>query len=355
MATKLKDELLNNVIKEIAEKKGVSSAVFCVEKGDNSYSWRGAVGDMQEDSLYFIASVTKLYVTAVIMRLVHEGKIELEDTIGKYLPGEYMEGLHVYKGVDYSNDITVQHLISNTSGIPDYFFHKQADGKRSASALMEGQDSSWPLEKSIKMVKELTPNFPPGKKGRASYSDTNYQLLGKIIEIIDGKGIDEVFQEYIFDDLSLKDTYAYKDIYDNKPVPFYYKSKKLWLPNYIASVTSEGGIVSTADESMIFLKEFFKGQFFPKKEIEKLKKWNLILPPPSLFYYGIGLEKLLVPRIVSPFKPITEIIGFWGQTGSFAWYNPDTDLYFCGTTNQIDGSGHSAAAKAILKIIKSEL
>nr|WP_203219157.1 hypothetical protein [Anaerobacillus isosaccharinicus] len=65
------------------------------------------------------------------------------------------------------------------------------------------------------------------------------------------------------------------------------------------------------------------------------------------------MEKLFTPRIISPFKPIKEIVGFWGQTGSFAWYNPDTDLYFCGTTNQINGAGHTAVGKAMLKIIKS--
>jgi CubicO group peptidase (beta-lactamase class C family) len=67
----------------------------------------------------------------------------------------------------------------------------------------------------------------------------------------------------------------------------------------------------------------------------------------------MGLEKLFVPRIVSSFKPITEIVGFWGQTGSFAWYNPDAQLYFTGTTNLTNGGGHAAAMKAILKIIKS--
>ncbi len=58
-----------------------------------------------------------------------------------------------------------------------------------------------------------------------------------------------------------------------------------------------------------------------------------------MFYFGIGLEKLPTPRIFFPFKPIKEIVGFWGQTGSFAFYNPDTDLYFSGTTNQISGNG----------------
>ena len=352
---KIKEELLNVAVEKIGSKKGVFSAVLCVESGDNSFSWIGAVGDMHKDSQYFMASVTKLYITTVVMCLIEEGRIELEDKISNYLPEELMEGLHVLKGVDYSGDITVKHLLSNTSGIPDYFFHKQPDGKSSASELLEGKDSSWHLDKTITLIKELTPNFVPGKKGKARYSDTNYQLLGRVIETITGIDMGGVFQEFIFDELGLNHTYAYTDSRDTKPVPFYYKSKKLWLPNYLASITPEGGIVSTAEEAMIFLKEFFRGHFFPKEKIEDLKEWNLILPPPSLFFYGIGLEKLFIPRIVSPFKPITEILGFWGQTGSFAWYHPDTDLYFTGTTNQINGAGHAAAQKAIMKIIKSEL
>ncbi len=352
---KIKEDLLNECLKEIINKKNVFSAVLRVESGDHSFSWTGAAGEMQKDSQYFIASVTKLYVTAIVMRLIEEGKLKLDDHIAKYFPSEFMQGLHVLKGVEYSNEITIKHLISNTSGLPDYFFHKQANGKTAASLLLEGNDQSWDLETTIQTVKKLTPNFFPGKKGKAAYSDTNYQLLGRIIEIITEKNIDDVFKEFLFDELSLRHTYVYNDTTDKKPVSFYYKSKKLWLPDYMVSVPAEGGIVSTAEESMLFLKEFFSGRFFPKENIEKLKKWNLILPPPSLFYYGIGLEKLFTPRIISPFKPIKEIVGFWGQTGSFAWYHPDTDLYFCGTTNQINGAGHAAAGKAMLKIIKSVL
>jgi len=120
-------------------------------------------------------------------------------------------------------------------------------------------------------------------------------------------------------------------------------------------VYAEGGIVSAADEVMIFLKAFFNGYFFAKENITELKKWNLLLPPPGLFYFGVGLEKIPTPRIMQLTKPVSEIIGFWDQSGSFAWYNSDTDLYFSGTTNQVDGSGHRAAMRAILKIINSVL
>jgi D-alanyl-D-alanine carboxypeptidase len=348
-------EFLNQVLNKMVDNKRIFSAVLCVENSDKSLSWTGAAGNMQKDSRFFIASVTKLYVTAVTMRLIEENRIELNEKISKYLPEYLCEGLHVLNGVDYSNEITIYHLISNTSGLPDYFFHKQTNGRTVASELMEGNDESWHLDRTIGLIKNLRPKFKPGAKSKASYSDSNYQLLGRIIENVTGKNIGEVFNDYIFSELNLPNTYAYNNIKDNTPVPFYYKSKKLWLPKYIASVTAEGGIVSTANEVMVFLKEFFNGRFFPKERINELKQWNLILPPPGLFYFGIGLEKLWTPRILSPFKPIKEIIGFWGQTGSFAFFNAESDLYFCGTTNQINGEGHRAAGNAMLKIIKSVL
>lgn len=346
------EDFLNSLLRSTLQKKHIYSAVFHVESGDGNFSWKSAAGEMQKDSRYFIASVTKLYVTALIMRLIEEDKAKLNDPIVTFLPEQFRQQLHVLKGKDFTRDITIQHLISNTSGLPDYFFHKQADGKTAADAILEGNDTSWGLEKTLSTVQQLKPKFYPGKKGKASYSDTNYQILGRIIEEITGEKIAEAFRKMIFDELKLKDTYIYTDVNDETPIPFYYKARKLWLPEYMTSISPEGGIVSTADEVMTFLKAFFKGRFFSKGQIENLKKWNFIYPPPGLFLFGIGLEKIYIPRILTPFKPLGEILGFWGQTGSFAWYNPDTDFYFCGTTNQIDGSGHTAATKTIVKTIK---
>jgi len=343
------ESLLEKCLDDIISKKNIFSTVLRVESGDGSFAWSGERGEMQFDQKYFIASVTKLYVTALIISLSQKGKLTLDEKISTYLSSRYMEKLHLLKGIDYSNEITIEHLLSNTSGLPDYF------AKSAADSLLRGNDDAWELERTICHTKKLTPKFAPGKKGKASYSDTNYRLLGKVIEIAADKSLDEVFEEYIFDKIGLKHTYMFKDITDKEPAAFYYKDKQLWLPKYMASITSEGGIVSTAEEVMIFMKAFFSGRFFPKEKIEELKKWNLLLPPPGIFYFGVGLEKQPTPRIISLTKPINEVVGFWGQTSSFAWYNSDTDLYFSGTANQADGTGHRAVMTAIIKIIKSIL
>ncbi len=168
-----------------------------------------------------------------------------------------------------------------------------------------------------------------------------------------GKSVAGVFHDYIFEPLGLKNTYAYQNINDATPVPFYYKSHRVHAPRYLASVTAEGGIVSTALETMTFLKAFFNGFFFPVHTVDELKQdWRMIYFP-GQFYFGMGLEKLWTPRIITSFRPVKEILGFWGQTGAFAFFNPATDLYFTGTVNQASGFGHSAAFGAMLKIIQS--
>lgn len=352
MKAKMNKSFFEQVVKDMLKNKSVYGAVLCVEKGDSSISWIRGAGNIKAEDRYFIASVTKMYVTAVMMMLREENKLSFSDKMYRYFPEELIKGLHVLEGVDYTEEITIAHLLSNTSGIPDYFFYNKAGGN-AGDDLTEGNDQPWPLDKAIQKAKTLKPRFKPGQKGKVHYSDTNYQLLGGIIEKVTGKWVGDVFNEYIFQPLNLKDTYAYHDINDETPIPIYYKSHKLHAPRYMASITAEGGIVSTAEETMIFLKAFFNGFFFPKEKLEELKKnWNMILFP-GQFYFGMGIEKLWTPRFLSPFKQIGEVLGFWGQTGAFAFYNPETDLYFTGTINQSSGLGHSAAYNAIIKLIKS--
>jgi D-alanyl-D-alanine carboxypeptidase len=311
-----------------------------VEKGDGSVSLVSGAGNIRAGDQYFIASVTKLYITAVILKLRSQHLLQLEDKITKYLSRDITKGLHVLNGIDYTNDITIKHLMSNTSGIPDYFTSEMV------SELVNGLDQSWHLEKTLEVIKQKKPKFKPGQKKKAQYSDPNYQLLGKIIENITGKSIHEVFKAFIFDELNLVKTYVYEDINDIRPIPMYYKKQTINVPIYITSIAPEGGIVSTAQETMIFLKAFFGGRLFPQKDLSELTAhWNLLFGP-GLFYYGTGISK----QPISMFNSKKGLIGHWGQSGAFAFYHQDTDLYFTGTVNQF--SGHAVAARMMIKLIK---
>lgn len=148
-------------------------------------------------------------------------KLTLDDLVSDHLGNDVVEGLIVYRGHDYMDKRTIKHLVSNTSGIPDYFFHKQPDGTTSADALLKGHDTAWTFEQTIDNVKTLKPKFYPGQKRKAASSDTNYTLLGAIIEKVTGKSFSEALEIYIFNPLRLKDTYGYLDPHDTSVCAFY--------------------------------------------------------------------------------------------------------------------------------------
>lgn len=344
--------LLEGAVARMARSRAVHGAILCVESGDGRLSWCGAAGNLEADRRYFIASVTKMVVTVVVLRLRQEGRIGLDDPIGRHLPADLIRGLHVMAGVDRTAEVTVRQLMSNTSGITDYFFGKGPDGKRAADALLAGQDEAWPLERIVERVRTLKPRFLPGQRGKVHYSDTNYGLLGRILETITGQPIGDVFRQLVFDELGLRDTYAFSDAEDASPAPMFHRDRPVHVPRYLASITAEGGIVSTAPEVMAFLKAFFTGRFFPRATVDELKQWNRIFFP-GQFDFGIGLEKQWVPWFMSPLNPIGELLGFWGQSGAFAFHNPQRDLYFTGTVNQLSGFGHGAAVGAMLRIMRA--
>jgi D-alanyl-D-alanine carboxypeptidase len=345
-------EFLEATVGRMTRSRAVHGAILCVESGDGRLSWRGAAGNLAPDARYFIASVTKMVVTVVVLQLREEGRIDLDDPMERHLPAELTHGLHVQDGVDRTGEITVRHLISNTSGLTDYFFGKGPDGKRSADLLLAGQDEAWPLERVLERARTLRPRFAPGRRGKVHYSDTNYALLGGILERVTGQSVADVFQERVFGPLGLRDTYAFTDPTDTTPAPMHHRDDTVHMPRYIASITAEGGVVSTAIDMMTFLKAFFGGRFFPRETVEELKRWNRIYFP-GQFDFGIGLEKQWVPWIMSPRNPIGELLGFWGQSGAFAFHNPQRDLYFTGTVNQLSGFGHGSAVNAMVRIMKA--
>ncbi len=319
---------LNQLVSRVVKKRYIYGAVFYVSSDDKSIDFISASGNIEEDSQYYIASINKLFVSAIVLKLCAEYRLNLSDKISKYLPKETLSGLHIYRGQDYSNDLSIAHLMSLTSGLPCYLADRQANGKRAMTELEGGIDQSWPIEKVIQEVKRMKAHFPPGKAGRAKYADTNHQILGSVVENIAGEPVNIVLKK-LFKELNLSKTYVCEDVNDKKFVPIRYKSEERHIPLFLTSTQND--IVSTAKDQMTFLKAFFNGHFFPKERLNELEKWNDIFFP---FKYGIGIQKFSIPRILSPFHHVPDMVGHCGSVGSVAFYVPDMDVYITGSINQ---------------------
>lgn len=335
---------LQLILNKAVDNKRIFGTTFAIKT--QSQSWIGSSGNFSNSQQFFIASTTKLFTTALILNLLFEKKLTLEDKISKYFDAELMKGLHFFKGVDYSNTLTIKHLLSHTSGFPDYFQSKSEHNLW--KKLTQNFDQKWTFHDTIELTKKTKPLFAPGYKNKAHYSDTNFQLLGKIIENITNKSYNENLQEKILTPAELKETYLFSDNQDNRPKLIYFKNKELNIPLAMSSFGADGGLVSTSSDLLVFIEAFFNGRFFPKNYIETLQKWNNIFFP---LKSGIGMHLFKLPRIFDPFQKVPYFIGHSGLSGALAYYCPKYQFYIVGTTNQ--SAYPSLSFKLMIKLTQS--
>lgn len=339
---------LQSVLARVVDGRHVFGASASLETGDGAFRFDGCAGNLNATSRFFIASTTKLFVTALVMKLRHGGKLDLEDPLTKYFDRAVWQGLLVLRGAEYGGHITVRQLLSHTSGLPDYFGDPRADGPSLQRALMRGRDRPWLVEHVIDDVKYMKPRFRPGHPGKAHYSDTNYQLLGAIVETLMGQRLAAAIDAHICLPLGLRDTYLYEDPTDTAPADMYFKGQPLSIPLAMASVGADGGIVSTSPDLLAFVKAFFKGGLFPVAYLDEMKRWNRIFFP---LEYGVGVARFKLPRLLDPFGAQPELIGHSGLSGAFAFCAPEKDVCLAGTVNQIHRP--STSFRLMLRMLRS--
>ena len=325
-----KEKSLQKVIDEKVDNRKVFGTSFSIKKDD--FVWHGNSGNFSANQSYFIASTTKLFTTATILKLKADGNLNLDDKVSNYIDDSILAGLHIFKGKEYSARITIKHLLAHTSGLSDYFQGKGANGKSLEGELVIGNDQSWTFEQAIERAKKIPSPFAPGTKNRALYSDTNFQLLGRIIEVITGKSYSENCNDFIINPLELTKTYLYQDPADTIPKTLYYKMNELRIPKAMTSFGPDGGIVSTSEDMLVFIEAFFTGKLFPSSYIDELQEWNKIFFP---MRSGIGIHLLKLPWIFNPTGAVPYFIGHSGLSGALAYYSPKENIFVVGTVNQV--------------------
>lgn len=177
---------------------------------------------------------------------------------------------------------------------------------------------------------------PPGAPGKAFYSDTNYQLLGAVIERVTKRSFEDALRLRILDPLGLADTYLFSpatlDRYADLPAMLD-GTRPVAIPRTMASVRPDGGIVSTARDGITFLEAFMQGRLFPLPYVDEMQRtWRRIFFP---LEYGEGIMRFALPRIFSPLRAIPAMVGHSGASGTVLFHVPDLDLNVTGTVNQI--------------------
>jgi D-alanyl-D-alanine carboxypeptidase len=361
----LKQEM-HYLISELVEKdKLVRNCVLSVMKGDGSFSWTGAAGiahqdgqvPMSKDTPIYIASITKLYTATAIMRLYEKGLLSLDVPMSKYLPEELIQGIHVYEGKDYSSEITIEQLLSHTSGIADYYTEKPEGGKNLFEMILEKPDRPWTVDETIERSRKvLKPNFKPGTD--ASYSDTNFQLLGKVIEAVTGKPLHVVFEEFFFRPLDLKNTWL---IGRSKPrltptaapADVFYNDRIITNIRTNEAYWADGGIVSTAEEMIIFLKALNEGRIISRDTLRLMHNWHKLHFP---LQYGYGTMYFKLPWFINMVMKVPPLWGHSGSTGSFLYYSEDLNLYMAGSINQTElQSKPFRLMERVMKAIQSKM
>jgi D-alanyl-D-alanine carboxypeptidase len=331
---------------QVKSNKHIKNCLVYVTRGDGSFTWSGAAGiakqdgqaPMTKDTPIYLASITKLYTAAAIMRLYEQGALALDDPMAKYLPDDLMRGIHVYQGHDYSHEITIAQLLAHTSGIADYYSEKSKDGKTLFETFVADQNRTWTVDETIARARnDMVPNFKPGTA--ASYSDTNYQLLGKIIESVTGKPLQVVYDEFFFRPLGLKHTWL---VGRSKPqvepsaaiADVFSKDMDITRIRANGSYWADGGMVSTAEDAVIFLKALNEGRIVSKDTLKLMHNWRQLRNMP--FQYGYGTMYFEIPSFINWVTKVPPVWGHTGSTGAFLYYAEDLDLYMAGTIDQTE-------------------
>jgi CubicO group peptidase (beta-lactamase class C family) len=223
------------------------------------------------DTVYQLASLTKPLVATAVMRLVEEGSLKLDDRIRA----------HFEKLPDTWKEITVAQLLSHTSGLRDYLNPRLLDGNRVYT----------PREIIDQVI--LQPlKFVPGQ--RWEYSNTNYLLLGMLIEKKSGKRFDHYLADQVFRPLGMAATGRrdLEQLCPHRAAAYDWRGDRFTNSRYLepsAWDNADGGLVSSVADLVRFDAALSAGKVLPSAVLERMWQ-HTRLPNGKLAPYGLGWE-----------------------------------------------------------------
>ncbi|WP_341530587.1 serine hydrolase domain-containing protein [Nostoc sp. UHCC 0302] len=288
-----KSSQLQSLLDEVVAEQKIPGAVMYISTPKGHWLAASGVNNlatktpMKPTDGFSIASMSKTFVAVVVLKLVEQGKIELDQAIATYLPRDISP--HIIN----SDKITVRQLLNNTSGVAEYLATPefiQATAKRSRS-------QPWTAREAIQYMYDEEPQASPGDK--FIYTDSNYILLELIVENITRGSLAQGIRSQILEPLGLNHTFTelrepvigevatgYGDRHKNGNLHSYAKVND-------GNGLGDGGLVSTAEDLTKFATALFAKRTLlsPKMMREMLKFTN----NGEGYSYGLGVERFASP------------------------------------------------------------
>lgn len=240
-----------------------------------------------------IASVTKSFIATTVLRLVDQGRMTLDAPLESFVPG-----------IENGTKITVRQLLAMTSGIYDYVNDPELSAAETVNPLL-----AFSLADVVEIIGKHKPVFGPGSD--VMYDNSNYYLLGAIIEKVTGNPLNQVVKSQVLDPLGLDQT-SYPTS-PAIPAPFsrgYFFRANLDLRDVTASnpafAGGAGAMISTLADLKVWAKALATGTLLkPATQALRLQTRPLVQTPKIKLSYGLG---------------ITEVNGFLGHDGAIVGY-----------------------------------
>lgn len=291
---------LQRIAEDAAEARGGYGFLVAITDAEGKRNTATAGVDaagapMTDDVTWHIGSVTKTFVAVVIMQLAEEGLLSLDDRAGSYVDHEFVPA-----------EATLFDLLHHSSGVPDY-----VDDEEWVTLMRSCPDES-PNTYDYVAQKPL---FEPGREW--SYSNTNYLLLGEVIERVTGMPPETVIRQRILEPIGLADTYMADVETGQPPVPAVADFFDTGFGPIECETAPVGGVtgtdsrmVSSVDDLDAFFRALFGGELVSEESLEEMTSENYVGSDES--GYGLGIIHLL--------EPPADDVDIWANGGGVVGY-----------------------------------
>lgn len=332
---------------------GITMSVYRPSTG----IWIGAGGkadlhnniDMKSCNILRVGSTVKMYTATIILKMVEEGKLDLDDKIADYLQGDMIDK------IENADIATIRQLLQHSGGLYNYI-----QNLKFQTASLNDLIKEWKPDELLEYAYHQKAEFTPGDD--VKYSNTGYILLGLLIEKIEGKPFYSVFEEKIFNPLNLSLTqFAAQDPVPNGISRGYidlYSNLQVIESTYFSGwdyYTADGGLISNPYDMSVFFRALMSGQIIDSNSLNEMLTWETPKEDDPAFFpiaYGLGIFKIETPYGIA-YMHSGDAIGYYAN---MLYFPSDSSTVVYAVNSNYGKIDHFVSSKeAIEKILSGTI